>query len=1617
MEGQSRNVNPNPEKAKWFESFKAELVKNGIDINNRAHTMLIRGYDFEKAVAPDGKDIINDEGAPVSIEKNVIFGAPDGIKFDSEKMSISQYASGFKAISEFNADDIDKLYTYASNYAGNQGLYFCGTDAQFETHSRMVFVNSKGEAGVSSTLENFGLMPDNEFFPDYPGPDGQTDIFNSVSNHASNKNVLLEYGNQMGYENATQVIFDNSVMYEITRDFLENPEMYANTDASLIRQSRLSDNYKADLGLIEGEALYSLHRGIGSERGTMQLLRTAYGDGFNFNDLKDKLSSGLIRSTDGTKIKIHTSDEDNILAVADLLETGTVVLFDRTYDNNNKPVEKRIGHLSSGDNGMKFRPDTPTKTNHYQFYDDPNEIFEPADISDQLKAFVTNLKQCFDDAGLDMSKAEDRVCIKMTAIQFHNINDIRDAFRSYEFDKVGTAYKFPKDFFDAANDYTGIAKEASNCTFDFNTEMRKILDGTASQNTIQRMYILMNRSQNGGLFFSKPGDSLDDLRPIYTDQNGMTTIVPPLSKVQNNTLTPEEQKAFDTVKDAWQKTYPDINTRFENSSNVYLSNNLINNSRITEEQKVKYAQDLNNYKNSINVAMLDSVPDLPQNIHESLSGKAYDLNMSREEYINTVASYQRRTDADIKGLINDNSGEPINFRSFSGREQRARENLSQQALKTFAGTTYDTTNYSNQIFDSALANDDLTQQEVNDIIRDRDLRYMLFDFDNSPNGLERNTLIARMYVGNGVGIGDGLSPQDAEITKQRMQAEAINQVLTDLTERDYSKYENMTDEQLVQNYDSFSKDTRWITIARAQLTRFENNPYVDAGLIKKARDCEEQYSGMVWTNINKMGFIQSQYYKQIDVNQILSLSTEQSTALYGITGMHEAAIINSLSNAYSQSLVGAESKMRSVIANKDGVEPADINFYNAKGEPLNSESLKDAVINKETVFGAASYGTAFPVHAFTFNGNNVAQESDISKHRDSVTAVNSSRKNELIAKANEGIDPNSPEYMKTTVGNFIRKANGVNPVALITSALDRFSDSISFESVNVSNRTEKFPRDDVRQAFADFIKSEKPTISFERFAEITGIPDAKRPSKAEMQQRQALTNKLIDNIVQYNKNGESSRIDKKTYDKIMDNANDTVSYRQFSSLFFDRRPGQEANNKALTEKFLSSPQNAVSVIAANFKRLIDETNALYGKINTDEDVVENFDRIFALGNAAGMEYNTPMETIIARIQSKTYVDANGETKHYNFKEMLDKETGSPQAANALLAAMAEAHEKAYEMQDMLSNRIEFITNPYYSYGLSDKINMNNAMEVMSGTGTYKAILQQDPSLRKYGNAIFNYRKNQMEDTLSFARREAIGMRECEAIYNSSGESIELDDFSRVFEEIKKGETLLFFAKGDDNPKAVKFDMTDGKIYPSITRIDLNREPAPTASEEIREIHSAIVDNLENIKYDKIFTAIERDKSLSKAQKEIESNVAYAQLKLSVAIKQSKADDLSTDPHVNRAALELVTAQTIKEMVSGKNLDDKTLQKFTSAKSRNELTNMLGKNPAVKEVLNELKKDPSKIRTVKPEELSKRIMQVNRNQQQREHIGNTIANARQNTNNSKTANNPQQQRNGGIAAAH
>jgi len=921
---------------------------------------------------------------------------------------------------------------------------------------------------------------------------------------------------------------------------------------------------------------------------------------------------------------------------------------------------------------------------HYSDYQAKD--LEPVEVTQEMIVFLQKLNDLLhNQAGLDSTQISDRPRLKG---YFENPEQKgsyieMDVLKGWQYYKVGDRYQLQSE---SGRPQSKFLDEFENelYTTDFSIDgcILSLQAGSKEQSLLLHTKCLMELAQSGKLFVTKPGELIKDAHPIVLQDNGDLLMCPSLKDC------PEEDKGKEPFLSADQKLQcsPHYNDQ-------------------------EYANRLKKASENLSTFAIKGIlSGLERNITD-LATEAMRKNLSKTAFLKQISEADMGANEKLEEVYqkkkDDNPNLPsYTFQFSSGKRQQEGVALSQKAMAKYAAGQYDILAIYEPII-QATKEGEFTQEECKSITSQRDVGALLLDISDDPQIQSSNIDYVKMMIGKGL---DPADPQYEEF-RQRMYAQYVNKRLKDIAEFDYEKYCHLTDQEFVDKYQEFNAAFFRTSVLRMQLDQMRANPYLDRKLVQKCYQIADTYADTHMYNQCKIRFMASPYYGKYDLKQLENVSNEDMLKMNPGRLSNEVAYRKTIQELEtlrtSKGLMLECYIQREMISTKKAEREQNIRLYNQDGQEIESFQLPDCINRGEIIYAADIYHKG-NLSAFKMNPETLAITSvpltkkmqntvnTINSNIDTVLSHTATSLNELFYNPQKL----KAESYESVCKEIIKK--GLNPNQIYSKIKEHFND--------------KNDRYNETEFYAFFEKQGKKPHHL---------------SKEEIAAREAVTQQAT----------------KKDFDANMaaadsfnvSNAEDIpfANPRYFTFFLFDYQAGAKKYNESVITRFKSGEEGRNEVIREAVERHLANAE-LFSRDLTDEELIQNWDKIRATGLAIGQEY-------------------------LNFKKTL-AEDGISMPDDA--AQKLEAVEGIISLKNAIySNRMSVLMSRYHKFGAEDVVNS-------AADGFSISPLVDDPEFSEYANAMSTFIIQQNNAVGYYANQHMLGPEEVPmVVFDETGNEI------------------------------------------------------------------------------------------------------------------------------------------------------------------------------------------------------------------------------------------------------
>ncbi len=897
---------------------------------------------------------------------------------------------------------------------------------------------------------------------------------------------------------------------------------------------------------------------------------------------------------------------------------------------------------------------------------------------------------------------------------------------------------------------------------------------------------------------------------------------------------------------------------------------------------------------------------------EALAIEFMDKGIKKDQLGELIAKSDRSVPMDYKTAMQDyadNVPDSYQFTSFMPWEKSKRDELSKKAEISYVKAIY-TTEVMKMGLTRAVKDGLLSQEQFDELSKSRDTLVLLLKAGDDDKTYMQNVETAKKLLGANLDQSK-LTPAEFEDAKKKQFAEILNQRMKELAETDYSKYESMSDEQLVQQFEDYDKDVQALSIIEREVNSWiKNNPYINRNLYNKTRDINGKLGNFYFANSCRMRAIANPHYKTADMlDELYMPSSDVAFITVHTEDEHLNRFRAEITALTSVQRVLLDEQTYSKLSEtlEDDFQPSAIRYFDKKGNMINTEQ---AIIQmkKDGFVMASAQGYPKSTIAINYDPKTLGFKTlSPEKYKSYINIVNSKLlDSEAAHKAVDDAMEKNSEYLKDLKG--------------ITTSLIEKEQAIATDAV-----TKGLPIEDYLQRH---MASAHPQMSYDEFAKKHGIKDDEKISKLEINQRRALTHKAIKAVV----NSSIRRYEGEQFPPELHNIiAKKVNMRNFSDTLCKWGKENLAANIKMAQEFFGLDENnkptGISEEELNKKRneIIRNRVKDWAKIQekllniemTDENIIEHYEELDEYGLGQGMEWNLLMEQ----------VKGLGCTVDDDIIELGFKN-----------------NRTAYLFNNIHSVRAGYIASQYYQYGGEEHVNTPEMLaEIPAATDktlgmTYAGAFTAQSQISSELGAIFKSQMGGSTEDIDF-------------IYDEKGGNIAFDDMS-IGNTLTQG-SLMVFKKGQKDP--VMFSASNLKRVPPIIS---ERLPSPA---ELAQSRAA--------RFDGMITRIENDRKLSPAQKRIQSEMLESEYELGImadGIQNLSGERLEGTKASIRRNLVKYVSRAVANKYMNKNAD--YAKKFGSEKNINEFVQRLSKAEGIDMLLDEMIKDPNSFNNMDPEKI-------------------------------------------------
>lgn len=873
---------------------------------------------------------------------------------------------------------------------------------------------------------------------------------------------------------------------------------------------------------------------------------------------------------------------------------------------------------------------------------------------------------------------------------------------------------------------------------------------------------------------------------------------------------------------------------------------------------------------------------LEKAINEAL-GYHQSQGMTLEQFKSAMLNADRSTPFDLK-----NAGkrtEPVfsglkNAKKFSQKEIEDRKKLSDQAYMAYGVSKYDNL-FKDTTLKYAVIEDQITEQERRELMKTRDFMKIILDPGSDEHTLKKNTAIARKMLGKNIDR-TNLTEEQFKDLKDKQIAEAFNNRMQQLVSVDYSRFENMTDQQLVENWKEYSDVFDAIAVCQAEINSIsKTNKYFDKELGNRCLDIENKYGKEFFYNSCRIRLIANPYYKDVD----MSAFALQPLANFETIGDMEEGIqlghlyldLNSVENSRGELFL--ETIAQDFDKYEAGTTAEKLQYFDKNGNPTDYTYRVDFAHQAKTdaVF-VAPEGRPDLLKAFTIDlVTNRPKEEDPAKYQDIMNQIRQTMPDKTVQWAKDDA--------------MVRNTSVYGSILTQTTSLWEKSDLIG-EAINKAKNPEEM-KAAVSSVLTRTFANPRPKTTYEEFCRVAGVPKSEQLSRAAIEERRQMTEKALNAIIDFQIKGYELKED---YTKTMTDP----SIRQFRTFFLKRGKGQMDYNENFIKTFTNSDsagkKEMIMKRVSEYKTMCDE---IFNRSYSDQDIIDNLDKLSEFCYGMGMEFKG------------TVIDP-AEKWGINYTEEE-------------LAMMNDLNERAYLMNNTLFNRLSIMTTQMYQYGATERLGspeIQGQIYANKDKGNVDLELLRSSTITMTNLYVIN---GERADTIKKIVNPT-GKRELDYIYDNNGNSIDPNDNNEIGKAASKQGNIMFFYK--DSPEPVVIKITDPDFFPPQVE---GPEMTPALRSDIRAA-----------KLNHAMQLIEKDRSMKPDMKELEQSILAKEYELGILAEDPKNRDALNEHMADYLARITIREMKKKLGPEGDNMQitEKTIKDFAKDLQKSSLVKLV-----------------------------------------------------------------------------
>jgi len=835
----------------------------------------------------------------------------------------------------------------------------------------------------------------------------------------------------------------------------------------------------------------------------------------------------------------------------------------------------------------------------------------------------------------------------------------------------------------------------------------------------------------------------------------------------------------------------------------------------------------------------DYYETVPTNVYGRFAMKVAQNGMSPEKFAKFLTDNRKKAKVEIKKYLKGRDFDISEMRipSFSRKEMEKREKISKAAEIYYMQGTVDKENTC-KIIDIAVQRDELTKEERDELLRNRDDLFTLFKLGSSEEIARQNLSTAKYVLGKDLDKSK-LSEDEIKDIKEKRYAEVVNNKMAELLDFDFEKFKHLSDEELVKNWPVYHEAMHVVSIVKANVDSIKKtNKYINDNLFQRVMEIERSDSNMQYlADTGRIQAIASPYYSMLETDFLSGISMDDIPYLDAEDNPEFQKFYKGVDSAtIGITSLLSENALTYFSEKLEGVQAEDINYFSPEnGSPvdkfkaLSIARQQGAIIISPKDHPELAKVFSYDAKTYKLNPADELQE----KYSIAMNAAKATMTN--LDEAQHREDQKVLDACKA-----LRKRNETVKTA------SELSSSIADDILNSADP------DMTRAAVLNYnrrnITVHQPKMSYAKFAKALGIKQEDRIPKSVMKERRQLSRDAFESMLDFEIAKKSGAAFTDEVKQMIKDSGMNVS--AFTAVMCSAgKDNLEANTQMVrdffgygsdNEKLDISPdelsKKRCELIQARLNNLAEQRKTI-GNNLTDAEISSRYSDIAEIGDSFGKSWKNFAKNLDEKLSVK-----------------LPEEV-TKQAENEL--------EQAVLIGQEYGSRMDYIASEYYQYG--------GEKELGSEKGTVVSIGSKDHALRVTGLAMNRHAtQSSMAVCSNVLKSIDLSPEDIDFVYDDKGKGYEANR-SSLGEAFKNSGNIMVFKKGQTNPVMLNIG-------------DLKKQPVEVAIAEPREADLAYA---KMVRYDMRLSRIQNDYSLSENQRNIQTAMVENEYELGIIAGSAK----------------------------------------------------------------------------------------------------------------------------------